>query len=45
MAGCLGRKSKSLNFYRKNGFVEFDKHIFRLGDEEQTDLMMKKALE
>jgi diamine N-acetyltransferase len=33
-----------LNFYKKNGFVEFDKHIFRLGEEEQTDLMMKKTL-
>jgi hypothetical protein len=24
--------------------MEFDKHIFRLGSEEQTDLMMKKTL-
>ncbi|AKK74121.1 GNAT family acetyltransferase [Chryseobacterium gallinarum] len=36
---------RALQFYRKNGFVEFDKHIFRLGDEEQTDLMMKKILD
>jgi diamine N-acetyltransferase len=35
---------RAINFYRKNGFVEFDKHIFRLGNEEQTDLMMKLLL-
>ena len=26
---------------KKNGFVEFDKHIFKLGTDEQTDIMMK----
>ena len=24
--------------YNKNGFIEFDKHIFKLGNDEQTDL-------
>lgn len=43
--GVWEENLRALNFYRKNGFVEFDKHIFRLGDEEQTDLMMKKVLE
>jgi len=33
-----------LQFYKKNGFVAFDKHIFRLGDDEQTDIMMRLAL-
>ncbi len=42
--GVWEENLRALNFYRKNGFVEFDKHIFRLGDEEQTDLMMKKTL-
>lgn len=42
--GVWEENLRALNFYRKNGFVEFDKHIFRLGDEEQTDLMMKKML-
>ena len=28
----------------KNGFVEFDKHIFKLGNEEQIDIMMKLNL-
>lgn len=35
---------RAIRFYTKNGFVAFDKHIFRLGDEEQTDIMMKKML-
>ena len=34
----------AINFYRRNGFVEFDKHIFKLGDDEQTDIMMKLQL-
>ncbi|AZA76568.1 GNAT family N-acetyltransferase [Chryseobacterium sp. G0186] len=42
--GVWEQNERALNFYRKNGFVEFDKHIFRLGDDEQTDLMMKKVL-
>lgn len=36
--------AKAISFYKKNGFVEFDKHIFKLGTDEQTDIMMKKAL-
>lgn len=43
--GVWEENLRALNFYKKNGFVEFDKHIFRLGEEEQTDLMMKKILE
>ncbi|MGU3375827.1 N-acetyltransferase family protein [Chryseobacterium sp. M5A1_1a] len=43
--GVWEQNERALNFYRKNGFVEFDKHIFILGDEEQTDLMMKKILD
>ena len=31
----------AIDFYKKNGFVEFDKHIFKLGDDKQTDIMMK----
>ncbi|ROI05883.1 MULTISPECIES: GNAT family N-acetyltransferase [unclassified Chryseobacterium] len=43
--GVWEENHRALQFYRKNGFVAFDKHIFRLGDEEQTDLMMKKVLD
>ncbi|WP_410219914.1 N-acetyltransferase family protein [Pedobacter sp.] len=42
--GVWEQNMRALKFYAKNGFVEFDKHIFRLGDETQTDLMMKKVL-
>ncbi|MEA1849388.1 GNAT family N-acetyltransferase [Chryseobacterium sp. MHB01] len=43
--GVWEENKKAVNFYAKNGFIEFDKHIFRLGNDEQTDLMMKKVLE
>lgn len=43
--GVWEENERALNFYRKNGFTEFDKHIFVLGDDEQTDLMMKKILD
>ncbi|TDS12274.1 GNAT family N-acetyltransferase [Sphingobacterium paludis] len=35
---------RAISFYKKNGFVEFDKHIFKLGKDEQTDIMMKMSL-
>jgi ribosomal protein S18 acetylase RimI-like enzyme len=43
--GVWEENLRALSFYRKNGFVEFDKHIFKLGDDEQTDLMMKLKLD
>jgi ribosomal protein S18 acetylase RimI-like enzyme len=42
--GVWEENPRAINFYRKNGFVEFDKHIFKLGDDEQTDIMMKLQL-
>lgn len=42
--GVWEENPRAISFYRKNGFVEFDKHIFRLGDDEQTDIMMKLCL-
>jgi ribosomal protein S18 acetylase RimI-like enzyme len=39
--GVWEENHKALRFYTKNGFVEFDKHIFVLGDEVQTDLLMQ----
>ena len=36
---------KAINFYKKNGFIEFDKHIFKLGNDEQTDIMMKLKID
>lgn len=42
--GVWEENPRAIRFYKKNGFVEFDKHIFKLGDDEQTDIMMKKKL-
>ncbi len=42
--GVWEENPRAIAFYKKNGFVEFDKHIFRLGDDEQTDIMMKLQL-
>jgi len=42
--GVWENNLRAINFYQKNGFTEFDKHIFRLGNEEQTDIMMKLNL-
>lgn len=39
--GVWEKNPRAINFYKKNGFVEFDKHIFKLGDDEQTDIMMR----
>lgn len=39
--GVWEKNTAALQFYRKHGFVEFDKHLFRLGEDEQTDLLMK----
>lgn len=42
--GVWEENPSAISFYKKNGFVEFDKHIFRLGDDEQTDIMMQLKL-
>ena len=42
--GVWEENPRAINFYKKNGFVEFDNHIFKLGSDEQTDIMMKLQL-
>jgi ribosomal protein S18 acetylase RimI-like enzyme len=32
---------KAIRFYQKNGLTPCDKHIFKFGNEEQIDIMMK----
>jgi diamine N-acetyltransferase len=39
--GVWEENTRAINFYKKNGFIEFDRHIFKLGNDEQTDIMMK----
>lgn len=43
--GVWEQNLKAIRFYEKNGFKAFDKHIFRLGNDEQIDLMMMLELQ
>lgn len=43
--GVWEHNSRAINFYKKNGFVEFEKHTFKLGNDEQIDIMMKLLLD
>lgn len=43
--GVWEKNLRAIAFYKKNGFTEFDKHIFTLGDDEQTDIMMKLQID
>jgi len=43
--GVWEQNPRAIRFYEKNGFVAFDKHIFKLGNDEQTDIMMKLKIE
>ena len=42
--GVWEENPRAIRFYEKNGFVAFDKHVFTLGEDEQTDIMMKLEL-
>lgn len=42
--GVWEKNERAINFYKKNNFVGFDTHIFKLGDDEQNDIMMKLEL-
>lgn len=42
--GVWEKNQRALRFYEKNGFEPFDKHTFILGDDVQTDIMMKQIL-
>ena len=42
--GVWEHNVNAIRFYQNNGFVQFDKHDFQLGNELQTDVMMKVEL-
>ncbi len=42
--GVWEKNYRAIRFYEKNGFVAFDQHYFRVGDDLQTDLLMQKQL-
>lgn len=39
--GVWEQNHKAIRFYEKNNFIAFDKHVFMLGNDKQTDIMMK----
>ncbi|MCE1252429.1 MAG: GNAT family N-acetyltransferase [Anaerolineae bacterium] len=43
--GVWEKNSAAIAFYKKMGFVEAGGHSFRMGDEIQSDLVMKKQLD
>ena len=43
--GVWEENPKAIRFYEKNGFVAFDKHRFMLGEDEQTDILMKRTVD
>ncbi|MFV8346908.1 GNAT family N-acetyltransferase [Flavobacterium sp. ZB4P13] len=43
--GVWEENHRALRFYTKNGFVVFDKHVFTLGNDEQTDLLMQLIIQ
>lgn len=42
--GVWEENEKAIGFYKRNGFVAFDRHLFKLGDDIQTDIMMRREL-
>lgn len=42
--GVWEHNHKAISFYEKHGFEKFGSHPFMLGDDKQTDLLMKKEL-
>ncbi|MBS1669174.1 MAG: GNAT family N-acetyltransferase [Bacteroidetes bacterium] len=42
--GVWQQNSSALQFYKKFGFKEFGTHIFMLGEDPQTDFLMRKMI-
>jgi len=42
--GVWEENPRAIRFYEKNGFKAFDKHVFKLGNDEQTDIMMRLSI-
>lgn len=43
--GVWEKNEKALRFYKRNGFYQIGIHSFVVGDDEQTDYIMRKDLE
>lgn len=42
--GVWEKNVKAIGFYKKMGFVETGKHVFLMGNDEQTDYIMEKRI-
>lgn len=42
--GVWEHNQKAISFYERWGFEPYGTHVFRLGTDDQTDILMKKAL-
>ena len=42
--GVWENNARAISFYQKNGFQKFGHHTFMLGDDAQSDWLMKKEL-
>ncbi|WP_430410542.1 GNAT family N-acetyltransferase [Kordia sp.] len=42
--GVWEKNPRAIRFYEKNGFKQFDTYIFELGNEKQTDFLMKREI-
>lgn len=42
--GVWEKNLRAIKFYQRNDFVAFDKHLFKLGEDLQTDILMKLKL-
>lgn len=42
--GVWEKNTRAIRFYEKNGLVQFGKHPFKVGEDVQTDIMMRREL-
>lgn len=42
--GVWERNARALAFYRRWGFAEVGEHVFRLGNDDQRDILMQRAV-
>lgn len=42
--GVWEENPRAIRFYEKNGFVAFGSHVFKMGEDLQRDIMMRKLL-
>jgi len=43
--GVWEQNPRAIRFYEKNGFVAFGSHVFKMGSDEQTDILMRMFLD